>query len=148
MKTLSVMVLLSIFSAFGIQPSEEKASTDALLIEIPIEAETGQWGTWKTTSCYGGIDFRVEYRGENYSGSHKWGVQFKNRYREKIHFNFEVYDNAPSNPRTTNRTDLDSSEESSGYRDFYMNNGNSIYVYVDKVRFGRDGLQDYYSCDR
>lgn len=148
MKTLSVMVVLSIFSVLGIQPSEEKASTNSFLIEIPIEAEAGQWGTWKTTSCYGGIDFRVEHRGETYSGKHKWGVQFKNRYREKIHFNFEVYDSAPSNPRTTNRTDLDSSEESSGYRDFYMNNGNSIYVYVDKVRFGRDGLQDYYSCDR
>lgn len=111
--------------------------------------QSGDWGYWQTTDCYRYLRFRVKYRGKNYDGSkHIWGVQFDNQYSDKIYFSWEVYDSQPSSPRSTNRTDLDPNETSDGIRDYYMANGNSIYIYVDKVRFGKDGLQDYYSCDR
>lgn len=132
----------------------EKASTnhigDFIKIELPASEVTLQdgWGRWHETSCYKGLDYRVKNKGQASDGRYKWGVQFQNRYYEKIYFSYEVYDSRPYNPRSTNRTDLQPDEISSGYRDFYMNSGNSIYVYVDNVRFGRDGLQDYYSCDK
>lgn len=122
---------------------------DVIKIELDETLMQGDWGPWSQTSCFRGLDFRVKYRGENYDGtSHKWSVQFRNRYQNKIFFNYEVYNSRPSSPRTTNRMDLSSGAESSGYRDFYMNNSQSIYVYVDKVRFTSDGLQDYYDCDK
>lgn len=46
------------------------------------------------------------------------------------------------------RTDLNAGNLGSVNRDFYMKNGSSAYVYVEKVRFGRDGSQAYYNCDR
>lgn len=120
-------------------------------VEIELEEPFNQsdWGPWNQTDCYKGLDFRVKNRGKNYDGTkYKWSVQFRNRYYDKIYFSYEVYNNRPSNPRTTNRTDLDHNKISSGYRDFYMQNGSSIFVYVDKVRFKKDGLQDYYNCDK
>jgi hypothetical protein len=118
-------------------------------LTVKENTESNNWGPWKQTDCYRGLDFRVKKRGPNYDNTkYIWAVQFRNRYDDKIHFNYEVYDSRPSSPRTTNRTDLSPNETSSGYRDFYMHNGNSIYVYVDRVRLGKDGLQDYYNCDK
>lgn len=109
----------------------------------------GDWGNWRETDCFKGLYFRVKNRGKNYDGTkYKWSVQFRNRYYDKIHFNYEVYDNKPSSPSTSNRLSLEYNQESDGYRDFYMNNGSSIYVYVDKVRFVKDGFQDYSPCDK
>ena len=56
--------------------------------------------------------------------------------------------NVPNNARTTHRTDLKPGALSNGVSDFYMENSNSIYVFVDSVRFIKDGLQPYYECDK
>lgn len=151
MKNLIYLALLT----FGLTASsfsvDERILSQGvwLKIDFPNDVNQSEWSTWRETSCYKGLDFRVKNRGKNYNGTKfNWGVQFRNRYQDRIYFSYEVYDDIPSNPRTTNRTDIRSGEMTDGYRDFYMQNGNSIYVFVDKVRFERDGLQDYYDCDK
>lgn len=139
------IISFSVLTAFTFNASHN----NSFEIKLEESINQGDWGPWNQTDCYKGLDFRVKNRGKNYDGTkYKWSVQFRNRYYNKIYFSYEVYDNRPSNPRTTNRTDLDHNETSSGYQDFYMQNGSSIYVYVSKVRFKKDGLQDYYNCDK
>lgn len=141
-----VFILASAFTSTEYL-SEEKG----VWIEIPVNESMApnDWGSWTSSNCYRYLDFRVKNRGQNYDKTkYKWGVQFKNRYNEKIYFSYEVYDSRPNNPRTTNRMDVKSGAQSDGMRDFYMKSGSSIYVYVDKVRFGKDGLQEYYKCDK
>ena len=38
------------------------------------------WGAWRTTSCYNGIDFRVRKE----ATTNIWWVQLRNRYNKKI----------------------------------------------------------------
>ena len=78
----------------------------------------------------------------------KYILSIRNRYNDVIHFSYEVYNREPNNARTTHRTDLKPGALSSGVSDFYMENSNSIYVFVDSVRFIKDGLQPYYECDK
>ena len=145
--SIIVVIIISFFVLTGL--NYYASHSNSIKIKLEESINQGDWGPWKETNCYKDLDFRVKNRGKNYDGTKtKWSVQFRNRYYDKIFFSYEVYDRIPSNPRTTNRTDLDSQKISSGYRDFYMQNGNSIYVYVDKVRFKTDGLQDYYNCDK
>ncbi len=144
----SSLALVSIMILFGFKFSNTDENYES---ETYLESlmQSGDWGYWQTTDCYRYLRFRVKYRGENYDGTkHKWAVQFDNQYSEKIYFSWEVYDSKPYSPRSTNRTDLDPNETSDGIRDYYMANSSSIYIYVDKVRFGKDGLQEYYGCDR
>jgi len=122
---------------------------DLIEIKLPPSSRQGEWGSWFATECYKSLDIRIRNAGLNYDKTkHKWNVQFRNRYTEKIYFSYEVYDSKPSDPRSTNRKDLESNGISYGNRDFPMNNGSSIYVYVDEVRFKKDGIQEYYNCDK
>ena len=128
---------------------DTKVNANVLPDDYTSLVTINNWGSRQSTSCYKGLDFRVKLRGKNYDGSkHIWGVQFRNRYNDVIHFSYEVYNREPNNARTTHRTDLKPGALSSGVSDFYMENSNSIYVFVDSVRFIKDGLQPYYECDK
>jgi hypothetical protein len=143
--TVFAIISFSVLTAFTFNAPHYKT------IEIKLEGsiKQGDWGPWNQTSCYKGLDFRVMNRGQTYDKKkYIWSVQFRNRYNEKIYFSYEVFDSKPSSPRTTNRTNLDPDKTSDGYRDFYMQNGSSIYVYIDDVRFNKDGLQEFYDCDK
>lgn len=152
MKIKNLSIVLIIFSTpFFMSFTFDNDIIEPSVIEVKIDENMyqGGWDSWKQTSCYKGLDFRVKNKGKNYDGTKtKWGVQFRNRYNDKIYFSYEVYDSQPSTPRAANRTDLRSNDISSGNRDFYMSNANSIYVYVDSVRFNKDGSQGYYGCDK
>lgn len=155
--SLFMMMTFSVNSKVESSHLQHEADKGFVVIKIELNSElmaTREWSDWGLTDCFKGLEFRVQYRGENYDGTkHKWGVQLRNKYGHGISFNYEVFDHKPaegSNPNTTNRKSLDPGEESSTYRDFYMKNSESVYVYVyvDRMRFGDKDSGDYVNCDR
>ena len=70
--------------------------TELLLkIDLPTEVDAQGWGSWNTTDCLRGLDFRVKNGGDNkYAKKYRWSIQFRNRYKEKIHFSYKAV--APS----------------------------------------------------
>ena len=102
------------------------------------------WGSWKSVSCFKGIDFRVKSKKTSY-GKYEMYIEFKNRYRKDIHFTYEIKGGAYKNRnnRTTVRAgDVKKIWGGASYTSDYFN------VYLDRLRFGRDGLQPYANCDK
>jgi len=120
-----------------------------LLLAFAAAAIHADWGPWTKSRDFQGIEFRVENRGPTYDKKNtKWGVQFRNLYRETVIFNFEVKDTDVSSVTTTNRVSLGTGQTSSSMRDFYLKSNSRVFVYVDKVRFGKDDLKPYAKPDR
>ena len=104
---------------------------------LAFPAKTADWGRWNTTQ-YDGIDYRFKCSGYNESAKkYDWQVQFRNRYREKVHFSFKLADTNERVTRTSARLSLRSGSESSGSEYALLNapcvNG-TIGVYVNEVR--------------
>lgn len=135
---------------------EEKFNeSNFIKIEIPLsDIKLRDWGSWNTTDCLRGLDFRVRNDGYNkYAKKYRWSIQFRNRYRERIHFSYkavspnEKYEIRKSG-RTTDRLHI---EGNNGTRGSYylVKSGSSIYVYVNRIRIGaKDYGYDYYNCDK
>ncbi len=114
-------------------------------LAVAIQAD---WGPWMKSRDFKGIEFRVENRGPTTDKKNtKWGVQFRNLYRDTVIFNYEVKDTGSSPVVTTNRVSLASGQTSSSMRDFYLKSNNQVFVFVDKVRFGKDDLKPYAKPD-
>jgi len=150
-KTLSILTIaLFVFVSLSFVQSNSKDS-ELLEIKLSKSINSGVWGEWNTTSCFKGLDFRVKKKSTSTEGKYEWLVQFRNRYNEKIVFMYEM---VPYNERhaiensgrTTNYVDLKANytESSTHYR--YLNESNSVYVYINKVRFG--GSSNYAECDK
>ncbi|WP_299665318.1 hypothetical protein [uncultured Polaribacter sp.] len=158
MKTLKY-VLLILFCGFISMSFTKKEKinleSDFIKIEIPLENINNQgWGSWNTTDCLEGLDFRVRNDGYNkYAKKTRWSIEFRNRYREKIHLSYkavspgEKYEIKKSG-KTTDRIHVNGN--SGTYKTYYLVKSNSsVYVYVNKVRIGaKDYGYDYYSCDK
>ena len=102
------------------------------------------WSDWKTTSCFKGVDFRVKSK-KTSTGKYEMYVEFKNRYYKDVHFNYEAKggDYTTKNNRVTvkagePRKSLTGASFTSDYFD----------VYLDKLRFERDGHEDYANCEK
>jgi hypothetical protein len=101
------------------------------------------WSDWQTTSCFTGVDFRVKSK-KTSTGKYEMYVDFRNRYNEDVHFNFDIKGGSYSNANNRITVRANSTKDSwtgASYTSDYF------YVNIGKLRFGRDGLQDYASCD-
>lgn len=125
-----------------------------LKIEFPKDADSQGWGSWNTTGCLVGLDFRVRNNGYNeYAKKYRWSIQFRNRYKKKIHFSYKAV--APNDRydliRSGKTTDRIHVKRNYGTRisNYLVKSSNSIYVYVNKIRIGaKDKGDDYYLCDK
>lgn len=155
----SKIYLIAFFSSllmmsFSLKETK-KNETNLLKIEIPLgNIDEQGWGSWNTTDCLRGFDFRVKNDGYNeYAKKYRWSIEFRNRYREKIHLSFkavspnEKYEIKESG-KTTDRIHVNGN--SGTYKTYYLvNSSSSIYVYVNKIRIGaKDYGYDYYDCDK
>jgi hypothetical protein len=105
---------------------------------IPVN----DFGPWKTSSCYRGIDYCVKRDSYNeYAKKYKWIIKFRNRYTKQISFNcFAV----PSNVTTGNGVNglrIDSDKEGEDW--FLVADANAIRVIIDNVRLDNE----YLKCD-
>ena len=48
------------------------------------------WSSWKTTSCFKGVDFKLNPRRQVVEIISKMTVEFRNRYYEDVHLNYDA----------------------------------------------------------
>jgi hypothetical protein len=153
MKNLKLFTILFVGVLTLLSFTEIKNEDTVVKLDVSEESiDQNGWGSWKTTDCFRGLDFRVKRKKSSYSSKTEWLVQFRNRYNNKIYFNFEIVPYSQRSAiirsqRTTNRTDLNANttERRTHYR--YLEESNTVYVHVNKVRFNKDGSQSYSNCD-
>lgn len=116
-----------------------------ILINIQVSAQNYNWSSWKTTSCYQGIDFAVKRGPYNqYAQKYTWYIMFRNRYNGDVYFSFTAKEPNIRTADTNFRINLGSQEESQEYQ-FLINDPNDIGVFVQKVRFNQD-TGNYANC--
>ncbi len=117
-----------------------------LLSTISI-AQTN-WGAWRTTSCWKGLDYRVRNDGYNkYVGKYKWSIQFRNRYRQRIGFMAIAIRPGESSPKTDKYINVSASDTSSAY--WFVDSKTSILMYFEHMSIGKRKFraEEYYRCD-
>ena len=153
--TLAVVALMTMsFTA-----TSELLSTDQNNLELFFEIDFSEfeklqgWSSWYTTDCLRGLDFKIRNDGYNkYADKYRWSITFRNRYRENIHFSYKAVspsqrDEIRSSGKTTDRIHVDGNYGEKGSY-YLVPNGNSIYVYVNRIRLGeKDYGSDYINCD-
>lgn len=123
-----------------------------LLCSTTIIAQNS-WGSWRTTDCLKGLDFRVK-RGDynKYAKKYKWFIEYKNRYRDNIHFSTiavspDRRSEIRSSGKTTNRLHADGNG-GTVQTYFLIDASSSIYVHINRIRINeKDYGVDYYDCD-
>lgn len=162
MKKMNYVLALLVFGVMAMSftstpTNNEKINegTELLLkIDLPTEVDAQGWGSWNTTDCLRGLDFRVKNGGYNkYAKKYRWSIQFRNRYKEKIHFSYKAV--APSeryeirrSGKTTDRLHVNGNHGTRGSY-YLVKSSNSIYVFVNRIRIGpKDYGSDYYNCDK
>ncbi len=114
--------------------------------------EQNGWGPWQSSECYSQLDYRVRNVQYNkYAEKYEWRVQFRSRYEERIHFSFDLVPLSKraamiQSGKTTRRTDLRPGAETDGMTWALVAEPSEIYVHINRVRFGEDGLQPYAPC--
>lgn len=153
-KILAFLISIVIMMSFTIKEEKLKNNNDVKIETLINKVASQGWGSWSTTDCLRGLDFRVKNDGYNkYAKKYRWSIEFRNRYRQKIHFSYKAV--APnekyeirSSGKTTDRLHVSGNNGTS--RSYYLvKSGTSIYVYVNKIRIGaKDYGYDYYNCDK
>ena len=151
---LVIGVLTMSFTSVTTTNATENKDTELLLkIDLSEDVDAQGWGSWNTTSCLKGLEFRVRNGGyNNYAKKYKWYIQFRNRYKEKIYFSYKAV--APSQrheiARSGKTTDRLHIKGNLGIRKSYylVKSSNSIFVYVNRIRIGANDYGDYYTCDQ
>lgn len=156
MKKLLLITLVCV-GAFGLTSTKMNTSekaTQGCWVEVDLkDLDAGEWGSWTTTDCFKGLDFRVKRSSQNsYSKKYEWLVQFRNRYYEKVTFNYKMVPYAEKSEirrtgKTLNRVDVAANSTMSGSKWAYLDESSKVYVYVNKLRFGKD-YGDYAECDK
>jgi hypothetical protein len=143
MKTLILLIFTSIIS-FAISTNNEKHQDTV----IEISSNQSDYGPWRTTSCYRGLDYCVKRASYNESArKYEWWVKFRNRYQEDISFNYVLKESNVNGAAGTDRGTVKKGSISSGSW-FLVADPNSVSVFIDKVRFGEDNWSDKYAnCD-
>ncbi|WP_338376167.1 hypothetical protein [uncultured Flavobacterium sp.] len=108
------------------------------------QAQWTDWSNWTSIACFKGVQFRVKSK-KTSTGKYEAYLEFKNNYNEKVHFNYEITGGSYSNKN--NRVTVNSG---STYKSYSGSSFTSKYfnVYIDRLRFGKDGLQPYADCDK
>lgn len=108
------------------------------------QAQSSEWSNWTNIACFKGVQFRVKSQ-KTSTGKYEAYLEFKNNYNEKVHFNYEITGGSYSNKNnrvTVNAGSTYKSYSGSSFTSNYFN------VYIDRLRFGKDGLQAYAECDK
>lgn len=134
--------------------SNQKSAALSNLANELHDADQPEWSNWtRLDDCFQGIDFRVQKGAYNeYAKKYNWRVQFRNRYQQKVYFSYEVVPYSERNQirqsgKTTNRTSVEANATQSGAHWGLIAESSRLYVLVNSVRFGQDGLQPYAKCD-
>ena len=150
----SILIIAAFVMSFKTMSNEELKNSDVVKLELNFNNYQTEWGSWNTTDCFRGLDFRVKRGNYNqYAKKYKWYVQFKNRYDEKIYFNFAMveYRNRNHIKNSGNTKHRGNATANGGIKESYflVDDASSVYVYVNKVRLGdKDWGKDYYDCDQ
>ncbi|UAY52639.1 hypothetical protein [Ferruginibacter albus] len=106
-----------------------------------------EYGQWRTTSCFKGIDFCVKKASYNESArKYEWWVKFRNRYTQTISFDFTAKESYVTSANTTDRVTIKPGDEGGSW--FLVADANSVKVFVDHLRFGNDDWGTAYApCD-
>lgn len=151
---LSVLIIATFVMSFRTASKEKLNNSEQVKLELALSVNQSGWGSWKTTDCFRGLDFRVKRGNYNqYAKKYKWFVQFKNRYDEKIYFNFAMveYRNRSIIKNSGDTKYRGNATANGGIKESYflVDDDSSVYVYVNKVRLGeKDWGKDYYDCDK
>jgi hypothetical protein len=110
-------------------------------------SDNSDYGAWKSTSCFSGLDFCVK-KGEynEYAKKYHWDIKFRNRYNQSISFSYTAKNSRTSSATTNERMTIQPGGEGKAW--FLVDDQSSINVFVDKLRFGKDWGSDYAPCDR
>jgi hypothetical protein len=97
-----------------------------------------EWGEWKTTSCFRGLDFCVRKASYNeYAKKYEWWVKFRNRYHENVSFNCVLKESHVNTAKGTDRVTVKSGSEG-GNTWFLVADGNAVNLFIGELRFGND----------
>ena len=107
------------------------------------------YGSWRTTSCFKGLDYCVKRGSYNeYSKNYEWWVKFRNRYTQNVAFNCILKESRVSSAKTTDRVNVSANSEG-GSSWFLVADANSVNVFIDELRFGNDDWGTKYApCDK
>ena len=106
------------------------------------------WGPWKSSSCFKGIQFRVNR--DSYNDNAKkwhWSIEIKNTYNKKVSISYKLTTPEDGEKRTNSRTTIEVGGVSTGDWSLLASNGNYIQIYVDRACFhhpnGFDQCSEY-----
>ncbi len=115
-----------------------------MLSSVSYSQSWSDWSTWHSVNCFEGIDFRIKTKKSSYSGNYEAYIEFRNRYNSDVHFNY-----AATGGEYTTKNNRVTVREGSTYKTYMGASFTSDYfnIFIDKLRHGSDGLQDYSNCD-
>ena len=126
------------------------------MLMAPMASDTSTqngWSNWFQTDCLKGLDVRVKRGSYNeYANKYRWQVEFRNRYRENIHFSSVGVKYIDKNAiRSSGKTQerLHAKGNGGTVTTWYLiDEPSNIYVYVNKIRISpNDWSADFYNCD-
>lgn len=135
MKTLkmSMVLIFSLCALLVLSSFHRKISND--------------WGEWSNDDCFKGIDYRAK-RGDynNYAKKWHWYVQFRNRYQQKLNYNYAI-DEPGTRPTPDHRDHIDGGDLSES-KIALLFSSDACHIRVGNVRFGEDDSGSYEKCDQ
>lgn len=109
--------------------------------------QQSDWGEWINDDCFKGIDYRVKKGDYNsYAGKWHWFVQFRNRYNNRISYNYSISE--PGIKTEPDHRDHISSGSLSNSKIALIQDPNRCHVRVGYIRFGDDDSGSYVQCDQ
>jgi hypothetical protein len=146
MRVINILLIFVCLTGSGFISEKTTPGTLHLTWTDPCTLQH-EFGAWRTTSCFRGLDYcvkRTEYN--EYSRKYEWHVKFKNRYVENITINCVLAASDVSAATTTDRVTVRAGEETTLW--FLVPDANSVNVFIDKARFGNDDWgTPYAKCD-
>lgn len=109
------------------------------------------WGAWKTSDCYKGLDYRTKKGDYNeIAKKYKWFVEFRNRYHEPLSLSTNLFatESEYITGKTVSRlTYIKNGESKTSWFLIKPTATNGIWIKYNKVRVGSNDSGDYYGCD-
>lgn len=107
------------------------------MLNVSFIAPTNNWGAWTVvSSSYVGIEARVKKGDFNeYAGKYHWEIQFRNRYDNTVHFNYDCSAMNESYGCNPNKRKNLEAGESSDVTAFLINDSYKIHVCIGDVKF-------------
>ncbi|RZL47931.1 MAG: hypothetical protein EOP00_10570 [Pedobacter sp.] len=119
-----------------------------ILLSTTSASAQSEYGPWRTTSCFKGLDYCVKRGPYNESArKYEWWVKFRNRYSENVAFNCVLKESYVGSAKGTDRVNVRANSEG-GSSWFLLGEANSVNVFIGELRFGNDDWgTKYANCD-